>query len=750
MLPTARQLFYSFPVRLLVLHGRNHLLLLILWGLLTLFSTGLAGRFFGMHYIMLTPEYLGRVDFWSFFITGAAFGAFVMIWNLTTYLLCSNRFSFLATLDAPFTKFCINNSLIPLAFLAVYLGATIWFQFHDELTSRWDIARNIAGFLCGALSLVIFLAGYLYLTNKDIASFLRPGKFIPRPGGRILAPGLRTPTLWEIKSGLTRWRVDTYLTERLHVRLVRSVAHYDPAMLERVFRQNHLNAVMLQVIGLLLLVIQGLFMDHEWVRIPAAASTLFLFSMVMSLFGAITFWFRQWGMLVFLVLMVLVNMLTGQGYFHYRNRAYGLEYTKSKRIKYNYDALQHLVRPAHIEADEAATRQILDNWLARRQVNAPGKKPKMVLIGVSGGGLRSALWTMRVMQKADSATGGRFLRNAVLISGASGGMLGASFIRETYLRQLEGERVSVHDSTLIWDMGKDLLNPVCFALVANDLMYPLSTFKSGNFEYPKDRGYLLERQFNENCRGFFDRRLADYREPERKAMIPMMIVSPYIVNDARRLLISPHGVSYLMQPPDDGRYAIHPEVDGVDFGRLLAPLQADSLMFTTALRMNCTYPLILPPVWLPTSPGVETIDAGFRDNYGITLPVRFIHVFRDWIQENTSGVVIVQIRCWEKFDPISAVDTKGIIDNAFTPVEAASNITTMQDYEQDNVLALLDDLLGKNRLEVIRFIYRPVRKQREASMNLHLSKREKIDLIESFALPDNQISLRRLKRALTQ
>ena len=100
-----RALYDSVPIQLRVLHLRSHLVLLFFWGVLAAFSAGLAGRFFGMHYLMLTPEYLGEVNFWSFFITGAAFGCMVMIWHLTTYLLCSNRFPFLATLSAPFTKY---------------------------------------------------------------------------------------------------------------------------------------------------------------------------------------------------------------------------------------------------------------------------------------------------------------------------------------------------------------------------------------------------------------------------------------------------------------------------------------------------------------------------------------------------------------------------------------------------------------------------------------------------------------------
>jgi len=51
-------------------------------------------------------------------------------------------------------------------------------------------------------------------------------------------------------------------------------------------------------------------------------------------------------------------------------------------------------------------------------------------------------------------------------------------------------------------------------------------------------------------------------------------------------------------------------------------------------------------------------------------------------------------------------------------------------------------------LEVIRFLYRPVRKENEASMSLHLSKREKLDLLRAYYAPENQASLAALKQVL--
>ncbi len=739
-----RAFYFSFPVRLLVLHVRNHLILLLLWLVLGMMMTGLIGRFFGLHYVLLTPEYGGEVNFWSFLLTGVGFGTFFMIWNLTTYLLSANRFPFLATLDAPFTKFCLNNSLIPLAFLATYLTATTWFQWHDEYFTTAAIAWNIAGFISGLAGLVGLLAVYLYFTNKDIGAFLRPGKFIPNPGSRLLAPGLRLPTIYEIQVGSTRWRTDTYLTERLRTRLVRSVAHYDPKLLNQVFRQNHFNAVVVQLAALVVLLGLGLFMDQAWARIPTAATFFLLASMIMSMFGALTFWFRSWSTVVFIGMLLIVNTLSSWGIFNYHNHAYGLDYRPTNRAAYTDQNFEQMTAPENIAADLAATRRILEQWLAKNKT-PQDPKPKIILLCVSGGGLRSALWTMQTLQQTDRLLEGQLLSHTALMTGASGGMLGAGLVRELMLRQHNGEGVDPQDSTYLEDLGKDLLNPVTFAIIANDLFVPLTDFRSGNFRYAKDRGYLFERQLNENCRGFFNRRLADYRQPEAEAIVPMMFLSPFVLNDARRMLISPQGLTYLMRPPDS---TLHPEIDGIDFGRLFAAQQADSLAFTTALRMNCTFPFILPNVWLPTSPAIESVDAGFRDNYGLGLATRFVQNFREWINKNTGGVVIVQIRCWEKLPAIAKSDTKGMLEGIFTPADAVGNLTRMQDYEQDAALALLGDVLGKDQLQLVSFCYRPVRKHREASMSLHLSKREKVDLMQAFYSVENQKSVAALRHAL--
>ncbi|MEL6972716.1 MAG: patatin-like phospholipase family protein, partial [Bacteroidota bacterium] len=127
-----RQLYYSFPVQLLLLHLRSNMMLLSLWIVLLLMMSGSLGRRLGLQYLFLDPEYLGEVNFLSFYIVGMALGGFFMSWNLTTYLLTAQHFPFLASLKRPFTKFSINNLLLPLAFGLFYLLLIGFFQDHYQ------------------------------------------------------------------------------------------------------------------------------------------------------------------------------------------------------------------------------------------------------------------------------------------------------------------------------------------------------------------------------------------------------------------------------------------------------------------------------------------------------------------------------------------------------------------------------------------------------------------------------------------
>jgi hypothetical protein len=96
--------------------------LLLFW--VCLFATvgGAFMKTFGAEALFLAPEYMGDVNALGAAIVGVAIGIFIMCWNVTTFILFSRHFTFLAATQYPFFKYCINNSIIPLSFLAFLPG----------------------------------------------------------------------------------------------------------------------------------------------------------------------------------------------------------------------------------------------------------------------------------------------------------------------------------------------------------------------------------------------------------------------------------------------------------------------------------------------------------------------------------------------------------------------------------------------------------------------------------------------------
>ena len=749
MLQKIKQVFYSFPVQLMVLHVRSNHLLLGMWIFLTVMISGGFAAKFGVRYLFLDPEYLGTSGFQAFFFVGLAFGCFFLTWNLTTYLLSAHYFPFLASLAHPFSKFCLNNALLPLSFSIFYFISVMVFQGGFNGASWEELFRIASGYLAGFITLLFLYIAYFRLTNRDIRYFEENQLDVrSRTENRVIAPGHRDVDVDHIKLDRNRWRIDTFLTESMRPRLVRSVAHYDSSLLLGIFKQNHLNALIIQLVTIMVLMLLGLLTDNRIFRIPAGASIFFLFSICTAVIGAVSYWFHQWRVTIIILLLLGLNVMTSHDIAHYRNKAYGLDYT-GKSSPYTYERLQAICLSDQVEQDKQATISALENWKKRAWAPA-GEKPKLVIFSVSGGGLRSATWSMQVAQQADSLLGGRLMNNTALITGASGGMLGMAYLRELYLRQQQEEIASYWKQEYIDDIAKDLLNPIAFTLVANDLFLPWTKFEQSGHRYHKDRAYVFERQLHENTHYLLDKALADYRQPEASGQIPMLYVTPAVVNDARRMIISPLGTSFMMIAPVGTESGETVEVDAVDFGLLFREQGADSLRFSTALRMNATYPYILPNVHLPSKPEIEVMDAGFRDNYGLMSATRFLQVFKDWMLENTSGVVLVQVSSSEKIEKIEPSNRKGIISSLLNPVGIAGSLLSLQEFEHDNSLGFIYDLYGKDHFEFVRFMYHPGRNNKiMASISFHLTEREKEVVLEAIEEPDNQASMARLIKALS-
>lgn len=737
-----RQVQRFFPVQLLILHIKNHQILVFAWVFLFLIITNNWGRSYGIPYLLLDPEYLGQVDFVSFSILGAAFGGFLMTWNIAVYILDSYRFPFLATFNRPFAIFCINNSIVPIIFLVTYFIITIKFQLRQELVTPGNILLDVSGFFSGLFIVIFVSAIYFTTTTKNLFAMfgmkLKTGMRITR------RMRMRQNMMWDqFRRKEEEFPVDYFLTARLKIRPIRGVEHYDEKMILSVLRQNHFSALIIELVTLATLIGLGFLIDYEIFNIPAGASMLLLFGILVSLSGVLNFWLKGWKNTVLILLIVVLDILYRFGGFSYDNKAYGLNYD-NEPVPYTHAALEKIGSKQNIEEDRRNTIGILEKW--KKQTGQ--EKPKMILVNVSGGGLSSAKFTTLVMQKADSILQGDLFKHTVVITGSSGGMFGAAYLRELYLHKQLEDSPALGNPENANNISKDLLNSICFTIVVNDIFFPWQKFDVGGYTYRKDRGYVMERQLNNNTGNVMQKSIGANAQYEKDAIIPMMIFVPTIINDERKLIIGTQPLSYLMRPPLDGLETGTADIDGVDFIRLFANNDASNLQLTSAIRMNSTYPYILPNVTMPSTPVIKVMDAGFRDNYGIETSTRFIYNFKDWIRQNTGGVVLIQIRNFKRENEIEGYHWESVLDRMLNPV---SNLYENWDNIQDYNHAYLVDYAKEwvdGKMEVIYFEYIPDKKEKEASMSLHLTTREKHNISETLYYPHIKRNMVKLKEAM--
>jgi hypothetical protein len=742
-----RNIYFSFPLQLMLLHIKKHHLILIFWAMLFLFVLRQNGGHYGIPLLFLDPEYLGMVNFVGFGIIGFALGGFIMAWNISFYILNSYRFEFLASVSKPFVRFCINNSIIPIAFIIAYTISIFNFQYSEGRTTN-EIVWVVASMYGGILLMVLVTTIYFFFFNHDIDAFI--GKLTDKAKEKLANRKISLSRLQtDHQPDASQWHVETYFVHPFKVRMVRDTAHYDRELVNTVLRQHHRTGFVIIMVSLVTLFSFGFLMEYPIFRIPAAAGLMLFFTVVMVLASLLTYWFRGWRIVAFVLLVVLMNMLTKYDLLDYRHRLPGLDYSKPPAA-FDLEFLQQSSSETLLKKDIQLTLDILNKWHKQVTNKYGRRKPKVIFINAAGGGSKSSYWIMDVLQQVDSQMNGKLFDHTVLISGASGGMLGAAYFRELKLRALSDPDIDPYDPMYLNDIGKDLLNPMITSIVTNDFFIPWQKFTLDGQVYRKDRGFAFDMVFNENTRFMMDKPISAYREPEKDALIPMMILSPTIINDQRILIMSPQQVSYLTRPyiENSTGYLDYLAPDGIEFLPFFSDYGAENVKFTTALRMNASFPYIFPPVYLPSQPELKVMDAGIRENYGVSISSRFYNVFKNWIDEYTSGAIFLQLRTDSRFKEPADMKKSTFLGGLISPIGSIySNFLQEQEYNNDHTIGFLENS-GKTDISIISFAYRPLDKKEEAGMSIHLSEREKKELRSAMNLPENKEALRRLERLL--
>jgi hypothetical protein len=533
------------------------------------------------------------------------------------------------------------------------------------------------------------------------------------------------------------------MTQPWKLALARSSSHYDRELLHRVLWQNHINGSIFEVVLVMSFLVLGAFSSTAFFAIPAGASGFLLFTMVLMILSALFSWLKGWTLSLLFGLALIVNAVSQHTGFFYDSSAYGMNY-RSEPAPYSLDRVTELAYdPATVLRDETAMRGTLERWHDHVTALPNGEaKPKLVVICTSGGGLRSMLWSFRCLQYADSALGGTLMERTALMTGSSGGLIGAAYYRQLFYNATK-DTIDLLHPKWVDDMSSDMLNPIAFSFVTNDLFIRYRRVTDGEYRYTRDRGSAFEQRLNALTHGHLDVRLKDMVQAEADAEVPLLVVSPTIINDGRRLLISSSPISFLTDNTPDKSIHCTPLPETVEFTRFFEGQDAMNMKLTSALRMNSTFPYITPVVTLPSEPAMRVMDSGIRENFGYRTTLELLRDMRGWIAENTSGVVILQLRDKQKRHG-SAPSQLSMFDRLLSPAgNVYNNVIAVQDQDYDVALANASSWAPFS-IDVID-LQIELAPEAEISMSWHLTAIEKLHVLRSIQSPANQVALARLK-----
>lgn len=731
-----------YPLQLIFGHLKYNLLALSYWLILFLIVSDSLGSKFGLPYLLYSPEYHGKVSWISFLLMGFSIGGFTMAFNMYSYMKLGTKYPFLATLSRPFIKFCWNNALIPLIFSVYYIIRFSQFQMEEEFATEGIIASYIVCYLIGFFLFVMFSNLYFFPTNKDFFK-LSGKKEYELSKEEPIGSFFHQKVDWNLLFKYEKDRSYIYISGFSKWRKSRSIKHYDKAVLEKVFAHNRINATFFEIVTVVSFIVMGMFREFPFFELPAGMSIILLLSIILMLFSILKSWFKYWTYPVILLIILTMNFLSEKSsFFQYENYAYGLSYKPADLVDFSFSEIKEKADNQKLnDASKERFIQILNTWKAK----TGHQKPKLVIVMTSGGGSRSALWTYSVLSNANAKLNGKLARNTQLITGASGGMVGASYYRSLLLKQKMGDKIQLTDRKYKENIAKDLLNKLSVSAYSNDLFVRFQTLKIGDNLYTKDRGYAFEQQLHQNTEYIMDKPLSYFEKYEQKGIIPTMIFSPTIINNGRRLLISSQSLAFLSHPTGPTNFT--KSYENIDFQTFFNENSTDSLRFSSVMRMSATFPFVLPMVSMPTYPEMQLMDAGIRDNYGGKIMLEYLFEMQDWIKENTSGVVVVQIRDTKKILTGDELIQVSLFDKLTLPFgNMYANFTRTQDFDQDEMMKI--GFRGfPFAIDLVAFNLREAKTDR-ISLSWHLTSQEKLKIARAWKSKGNQAAMLQLQKLL--
>jgi hypothetical protein len=490
----------------------------------------------------------------------------------------------------------------------------------------------------------------------------------------------------------------------------------------------------LLVAGLLLCWVAGFLWPDAFARLPTAAFLCLLLGLIAAVFAF--FQFHGLSSTVVKPLLVVAALWIFETVAGWPVR-HAYESLKYDRL-FTPEEIEENIKKAKAAPEGLNVQETLKAWRASALPEGRSRwRPRLVVVSTSGGAIRSATWTTRVFVEIDRNLPG-FHRHVRLITGASGGMVGAAYCVAELADVEEGlaRPIGERGDELFEHISADSLQDAVRWYILRDVPQSVLRPVLGRVEYlNRDRGTAMERRWQASTNGKLGYTFGRLRPLEAQGRIPSLLFSPMIVEDGRRLLLSNLDLADLVAVRvGDGLPA---SLTAWEFSACF-PKQLADVQLCAAARMSASFPYISPAGQLPTSPPVRVVDAAYHDNFGVSLATAWLWKHLDQLKD--VEVILVQIRGTLETEKraslaVALKPKKGLwFPSVTTPLEgfATANLT-VAGYGNDERLAGLREHMQERGipLHVITFDF-----PGPATLSWHLSVPEKEALRGGFGEAD--------------
>jgi hypothetical protein len=363
--------------------------------------------------------------------------------------------------------------------------------------------------------------------------------------------------------------------------------------------------------------------------------------------------------------------------------------------------------------------------LSPAQVIRAGKSGSAVIVvAASGGGIKAAAWTTRVLTGLEESSPRIFGDSVRLISAVSGGSVGAMYFVSEY--DASGTGLPSNKSDLEEAVARaeaSSLDDIAWGLVYPDFLRVFVPV----FEH-LDRGEALEAALTRelpNRKHHLWSPLADWREGVLEGSRPAVVFNATVVESGERFLLGTTDLS-----PALGRTSLRdpqfPQFAGRD------------VSLVTAARLSATFPYVSPAA-RPDIAGtqIHVVDGGYTDNYGMATLLTWLDEALRAPGNPVRRVLIIEIRASPPAAEPPPLSWRGWPFQSYAPISAMLNVRDVgQLPRNEEELDILRRFAASCKIDIEDsiFEYPP----EDAPLSWHLSPNDKKEIETIWTSSDTE------------